>query len=182
LLVGVHTAIAIALTTLGSWLVLAGRRPSAFPFSLLGTRFVVSALERLAIPYFVTGSVVTIFYGEPRFTNDIDVVVDLTPETAGTFCRQFPENDFDVSLEAALEAIRHHSMFNIIQPRTGLKVDVIARRPPSSTDLASFVPDGYELAMIGMRRSPPRKMRSSRSWSSIGRAARTSTSVTSRAS
>ncbi len=34
-------------------------------------RFVVSVLERLHLPYFVTGSTVTIFYGEPRFTNDI---------------------------------------------------------------------------------------------------------------
>ena len=39
--------------------------------------FIVSVLERLAIRYFVTGSTVTIFYGEPRFTNDIDMVVDL---------------------------------------------------------------------------------------------------------
>jgi len=37
-------------------------------------RFVVSVLERLSLPYFVTGSTVTIFYGEPRFTNDIDIV------------------------------------------------------------------------------------------------------------
>ena len=28
-------------------------------------RFVVTILERLQIPYFVTGSTVTIFYGEP---------------------------------------------------------------------------------------------------------------------
>ena len=40
-------------------------------------RFVISALERLDLRYFVTGATVTIFYGEPRFTNDIDIVVDL---------------------------------------------------------------------------------------------------------
>ena len=40
-------------------------------------RFVVSVLERLDVRYFVTGSTVTIFYEEPRFTNDIDIVVDL---------------------------------------------------------------------------------------------------------
>ena len=44
-------------------------------------QFLVTALERLGLRYFVTGSTVTIFYGEPRFTNDIDVVVDL-PESA----------------------------------------------------------------------------------------------------
>lgn len=36
---------------------------------------VSQVLERLRIPYFVTGSIATIFYGEPRFTNDIDIVV-----------------------------------------------------------------------------------------------------------
>jgi len=38
-------------------------------------RFVVSLLERLGVRYFVTGSTASIFFGEPRFTNDIDVVV-----------------------------------------------------------------------------------------------------------
>ena len=40
-------------------------------------RFVAAALERLGLRYFVTGSTVTIFYGEPRFTNDIDIVSSL---------------------------------------------------------------------------------------------------------
>ena len=35
-------------------------------------RFVASTLEKLGVPYFVTGSMATVFYGEPRFTNDID--------------------------------------------------------------------------------------------------------------
>ncbi len=42
-------------------------------------RLVAETLERLEIDYFVTGSTATIAYGEPRFTNDIDVVVDLPP-------------------------------------------------------------------------------------------------------
>jgi hypothetical protein len=92
-------------------------------------RFVVSILERLEIPYFVTGSTVTIFYGEPRFTNDIDIVVDLPNHKVDEFCRQFPEGDFYVSVEAASEAVRRHSMFNIIQPRSGLQIDVIVPAP-----------------------------------------------------
>ena len=30
-------------------------------------------LESLRIPYLITGSMATIAYGEPRFTNDIDL-------------------------------------------------------------------------------------------------------------
>lgn len=91
--------------------------------------FVVSVLERLGLRYFVTGSTVTIFYGEPRFTNDINIVVDLPEGAVAEFCRQFPEAEFYVSEDAASEAVRRHSQFNIIQPRSGLKVDVIVPLP-----------------------------------------------------
>lgn len=92
-------------------------------------RFVVSVLERLGLRYFVTGSTVTIFYGEPRFTNDIDIVVDLPEGAVPEFCGQFPADDFYVSQDAASEAVRRQSQFNIIQPRSGLKVDVIVPSP-----------------------------------------------------
>ncbi len=100
-------------------------------------RFVVSVLERLDLPYFVTGSTVTIFYGEPRFTNDIDIVVDLSEEAVQEFCRQFPEADFYVSQDAASDAVRRRSQFNIIHPGSGLKVDVIVP-PPSEFNSARF--------------------------------------------
>ena len=38
---------------------------------------IVRCLEALKIPYFITGAVASIAYGEPRLTNDIDIVVDL---------------------------------------------------------------------------------------------------------
>ena len=79
-------------------------------------RFVVSVLERLSLRYFVTGSTVTIFYGEPRFTNDIDIVVDLPADAVAEFCRQFPEDEFYVSADAALAAVGRHAMFNVINP------------------------------------------------------------------
>lgn len=40
-------------------------------------RRVAGVLEQLNIPYRITGSMATIAYGEPRFTNDIDIVVQL---------------------------------------------------------------------------------------------------------
>jgi hypothetical protein len=43
-------------------------------------------LECLHIPYLVTGSMATIAYGEPRFTNDIDVVVALPLDQVDAFC------------------------------------------------------------------------------------------------
>ena len=96
-------------------------------FDLL--RFVVAAIERVGLRYFVTGSTVTIFYGEPRFTNDIDIVVNLSAPAVREFVQQFPENEFYVSEDAALDAVERHSQFKILHPQTGLKVDVIIPAP-----------------------------------------------------
>ncbi len=82
-------------------------------------------LDELGISYLVTGSMATIAYGEPRFTNDIDVVVSLRPEEITRFCDAFPMPDFYVSEDAVKEAVRDRRQFNVIHPASGLKVDVI---------------------------------------------------------
>ena len=88
-------------------------------------RRVVGALERLRVPYLVTGSIATIFYGEPRFTNDIDVVVRLDAGAVDELVAEFPEGEFYVSREAAHGAVRRSGQFNLIHPTSGLKVDLI---------------------------------------------------------
>ena len=88
-------------------------------------RYVVAAIERLGLGYMVTGAVATIFFGEPRFTNDIDIVVDLGPERIAEFCLAFPAPDFYLSEEAVREAVQQYAQFNVIHPSSGLKIDVI---------------------------------------------------------
>jgi hypothetical protein len=92
-------------------------------------RYVARITEDMGLRYFITGSTATIFYGEPRFTNDIDVVVELSEPQIVNFCRQFPQDEFYVSEVAAREAVLHRSQFNIIHPASGLKVDVIVPEP-----------------------------------------------------
>ena len=93
-------------------------------------RHCVTALERLRLPYFVTGSVATVYYGEPRFTNDVDVVVALPLHGVPRFCSAFPQPEFYLSEDAVREAVEHHGQFNIIHPTSGLKIDVMI---PSDT-------------------------------------------------
>ncbi len=90
---------------------------------LLG--LVVRALEDLGIEYFVTGSMATILYGEPRFTNDIDVVVQLGAHRIGALLRAFPRGDFYADEEQMRSAIERKGQFNIIHPASGLKVDLM---------------------------------------------------------
>jgi hypothetical protein len=82
-------------------------------------------LDRLRLTYLVTGSTATIAYGEPRFTNDIDIVVDLPLDRVADFCAGFPADDFYLSLTAVADAVRSRHQFNVLHPASGLKIDFI---------------------------------------------------------
>jgi hypothetical protein len=81
--------------------------------------------ERECVPYRIVGSMASMAYGEPRFTNDVDVLVDLTMEKVEALCREFPGPDYFVAPHAVREAISSRHQFNILHIPAGLKVDMI---------------------------------------------------------
>jgi hypothetical protein len=81
--------------------------------------------ESLDVPYFVTGSMATIAYGEPRLTIDVDIVAKLPTSKVPSFCDAFPTPEFYCSDAMIKDAILRRSQFNIIHTFTGLKVDVM---------------------------------------------------------
>lgn len=81
--------------------------------------------ERLQLTYLVTGSTATVAYGEPRFSNDIDIVIDLPPNRIPDFCAGFPAPDYYCSLPAVQDAVRLGHQFNVLHPASGLKIDFI---------------------------------------------------------
>ena len=93
------------------------------PFDLLIR--LADEFDRMRVDYFVTGSMATIFYGEPRLTNDVDVVVKLELKNLPHFSKSFPEEDFYCSPQMIESAVRTRRQFNIIHPASGLKADVI---------------------------------------------------------
>jgi hypothetical protein len=86
---------------------------------------VCKILERQGIPYLVTGSIATIAYGEPRFTNDIDIAVRLAADQVEALVAAFPSPEFYVATGAAHDAAVSGGQFNIIHPESGLKVDIM---------------------------------------------------------
>ncbi|MEM6331401.1 MAG: hypothetical protein AAF790_14300, partial [Planctomycetota bacterium] len=86
-------------------------------------RLVVQTLERLGIEYAIVGSFASGAWGEPRFTEDIDIVVRCDIFDAQSLCDAFPQEDFYVSKTAAAEAVESHGQFNLIHPATCNKVD-----------------------------------------------------------
>lgn len=88
-------------------------------------RHVTSVLDDLVIPYFITGSVATTMYGDPRMTQDVDIVADLRVGQVKLFCRQFPGERFYLSEEAVREALVYFSQFNIIDIESAFKADIM---------------------------------------------------------
>lgn len=84
---------------------------------------VVQALNDADIDYMVTGSVVSSLQGEPRSTHDIDFVVSVEQETADILANAFLPPVFYLDKESIVDAINRKSMFNLIEVKTGDKVD-----------------------------------------------------------
>lgn len=97
-------------------------------------RHLVNCFESMGIRYIVTGSMASMAYGEPRFTNDIDVVADIKECHVAGLRRCFPEDEFYLSEDAVRMAISKNQQFNIIHPASGLKIDVIIRKKNAYDD------------------------------------------------
>jgi len=84
-------------------------------------------LNTLGVPYMVTGSVAVIIYGEPRLTNDVDLIVVLDPEHIARLTELFPPTEFYcpppeiIAVEAGRPQRGH---INIIHHQTGFKADL----------------------------------------------------------
>ena len=84
-------------------------------------------LERIGSPYMITGAAAAILYGQPRATNDLDVVVSLDDKTRANLLRVFPEAEFYVPPESVIrveQARPQRGHFNLIHHETGYKADV----------------------------------------------------------
>lgn len=84
---------------------------------------IVDALEQLSVPYHLGGSVASSLYGQPRSTQDVDLIADLPSSLVRPFVKLL-ENDYYVVEDAIRDAIRHRSSFNLISHLTFMKVDI----------------------------------------------------------
>lgn len=91
----------------------------------------IETLEGLAIHYAIVGSWASGFWGTPRMTRDIDVVIRIGAQHVPQILAWFPAPDFYVSRAAIEEAIQCASQFNVIHPTSANKIDfMIARASP----------------------------------------------------
>lgn len=94
--------------------------------SLQAVLHVIDVLEELGIPYHVGGSFASSIHGVPRQTQDLDLVVDMTPALVTLFASRL-EKEFYLDLNSIRRAIQRRSHFNLIHLTSGFKVDVFPR-------------------------------------------------------
>lgn len=85
-------------------------------------KLVVSRLEKLKIPYMLTGGLAVSFWGLPRTTHDVDIIIEAKREDKERIVDIF-KKDFYISETAVIQAIERRFTFNLIHHKTGLKID-----------------------------------------------------------
>ena len=110
-------------------------------------QYATQTLEKLEVSYALVGSWGSGVYGEPRFTRDVDIILDLDETRISQFCAAFPHDEFYISKEAVHEAVRTRSQFNVLHPDSGNKIDFILTQP-----------DPWRSSQLGRRRTHQLRM------------------------
>jgi len=89
-------------------------------------------LETAGVPYAIVGSVAASVYGEPRATNDVDLVLQCGPADAARLARAFPADRFYVPPEEVIAV-------ELTRPAGG-HLNVIALESMTKADLYPLTP------------------------------------------
>jgi hypothetical protein len=86
---------------------------------------VTSILDKNRIPYLITGGMAVFVWGRPRFTADIDLVVELSIDKLDVLEKALKSLDEAgyVDGDVMREALTRHGEFSFIDGKTGMKVD-----------------------------------------------------------
>ncbi len=98
---------------------------------------VTKRLEELKLPYFISGSMASIKYGEPRFTRDADIVIRMLPVHVAEFVKKF-EADFAISADAVQEALQRRYAIQLIHFDTAFKIDLFSITEQDELEISAF--------------------------------------------
>ena len=93
------------------------------PFELVA--LVDRELTGIGVEYYIVGSIASMYYGEMRLTQDVDLVVSMRYGHIAKAVALFPEEAYYVSEDAVREAVRTGGQFNVVNLESSLKLDVM---------------------------------------------------------
>ncbi len=98
---------------------------------------VTDILRELEIPYAVTGGFAVTIWGVPRYTADIDIVIELADNNIKPLVKKLLaiDNNAYADEDMAREAFIYHGEFNFIHSETGFKVDFFVQDDQSYSKL-----------------------------------------------
>lgn len=111
-------------------------------------------LEKIKIPYIITGGIAVSVWGRVRYTADIDIVVELLDKNIPLLAKELLAIDKDVYVdkEAMLNALKNKGEFNFIHPQSRLKVDFwIVKNDFNKQEIKRAIPrniDGQEINFV----------------------------------
>jgi hypothetical protein len=116
-------------------------------------RKIVAILEKLDRPFAFTGGLAVITYGDPRTTNDVDLIMEVDPWEMDRvdMLADLLADDFFFSVEGCREAIEEQTMFQAIHKETMFKIDFhLSNLVPGSCERRCHVkiPTGQIVPMV----------------------------------
>ena len=113
---------------------------------------VVRILRAQGVPFHLTGGLAAIFYGEPRVTQDIDLVVQLAyQQDSLNALHSALTPEFLIDPAAMEDAVKRKGLFQVLDKETFIKVDFhVGEAVPGELSRSCMVEidEGFELPMV----------------------------------
>ena len=111
---------------------------------------VIDVLEAVGAVYAIWGGVAAVAYGEPRFTQDMDVLLRGDSLPVEPFVRRLREAHFYVDRLSVQDKVIEGGFFNVIHGHYAIKVDFYV---PMEPDLLAMVAERVYLPFDEIRRA-----------------------------
>ena len=110
---------------------------------------VIDVLEAIGANYAIWGGIAVVAHGEPRFTQDMDILLSPEQFAASLFVRRLREGHYHVD-EIAVNQAMNGGFFNVIHLGYQIKTDFYV---PTEPDLKGMIAERVYLPFDEMRRA-----------------------------
>ncbi len=103
---------------------------------------IIRLLDEAGVKHMIAGSFASTYHGEPRTTQDIDIVIDGDRASITSFVTSLDRGSYYCDLDAALDAHSRRGQFNLVDMQSGWKIDFMIRknRPFSAEEFSRRIP------------------------------------------